>query len=86
MGRAMLIISAGALVALGILVIGVNSQRLGITQNISTDANYVQIRNKAFTASQLAMERINESGGSWHPTEISPWNEINRGRFNFTLL
>lgn len=73
MGRAMLIIAAGAIIAVGILQVGVQSQRKGIAQNSAVDAYEVQIRNKAFTAAQVSMERINESGGTWHPTIGSPW-------------
>ncbi|MEX0845420.1 MAG: hypothetical protein WD022_09055 [Balneolaceae bacterium] len=75
MGRAMLIISAGAIIALGIIQVGIQTQRSGIAQNSATSANEVQIRNKAFTSAQLAMERINESAGSWQPTQNSPWIE-----------
>lgn len=75
MGRAMLIISAGAVIALGILQLGIQNQRAGITENSAISAYDVEIRNKAFTAAQLTMERINESAGSWHPTESSPWVE-----------
>lgn len=76
MGRAMLIISAGAVIALGIIQLGIQSQRKGITENVIIAANDVQIRNKAYTAAQLAMERINESTGTWHPKEDSPWVEV----------
>lgn len=75
MGRAMLIISAGAVIALGILQLGIQGQRTGIVQNSASSAYEVQIRNKAFTAAQLAMERINESSGDWYPKENSPWVE-----------
>lgn len=73
MGRAMLITSAGAVILLGILQLGIQNQRSGIAQNAAIDAYEVQIRNKAFTAAQLTMERINESSGSWHPTANNPW-------------
>ncbi len=76
MGRAMLIISIGAILALGIMQVGVQNQHKGIAKNSAKNANEVQIRNKAFTAAQLAMERINETEGSWHPTETNPWLEI----------
>jgi hypothetical protein len=71
----MLIISIGAVMALGILQLGIQGQRTGIVQNSASSAYEVQVRNKAFTAAQLAMERINESGGTWHPEENSPWIE-----------
>ena len=61
--------------ALGILQLGIQGQRTGIVQNSASSAYEVQIRNKAFTAAQLAMERINESGGTWHPEKNSPWVE-----------
>ncbi|SMO82082.1 hypothetical protein [Gracilimonas mengyeensis] len=75
MGRAMLILSAGAIITLGIMQVGVQSQRKAIVQNSVTSANEVQIRNKAYTAAQLAMERINESSGTWRPTAANPWVE-----------
>lgn len=71
----MLIIAAGAIIAVGILQLGVQSKRTGIAQNSAIDAYEVQIRNKAFTAAQVSMERINESGGTWHPTSTSPWTQ-----------
>ncbi|MDZ7807186.1 MAG: hypothetical protein U5K71_08720 [Gracilimonas sp.] len=73
MGRAMLIIAAGAIIAVGILQLGVQGKRAGIAHNSSVDAYEVQIRNKAFTAAQISMERINESAGTWHPNSTSPW-------------
>lgn len=73
MGRAMLIIAAGAIIAVGILQLGVQGKRASIAQNSAVDAYEVEIRNKAFTAAQVTMERINESGGTWHPTANSPW-------------
>ncbi|MAO64508.1 MAG: hypothetical protein CL666_05875 [Balneola sp.] len=75
MGRAMLIISAGAVITLGIIQVGIQGQRAGITENNAVSAYEVEIRNKAFTASQITMERINESGGSWKPTKANPWKE-----------
>lgn len=75
MGRAMLIISAGAIITLGIIQVGIQGQRSGITENNAVSAYEVEIRNTAFTAAQITMERINESGGSWKPTETSPWIE-----------
>ena len=73
MGRAMLIIAAGAIIAVGILQLGVQSKRTAIAQNSAVDAYEVEVRNKAFTAAQLTMERINASGGTWHPTANNPW-------------
>ena len=75
MGRAMLIISAGAVITLGIIQVGIQGQRAGITENNAVSAYEVEIRNKAFTAAQITMERINESGGSWKPTKANPWKE-----------
>jgi hypothetical protein len=73
MGRAMLIIAAGAIIAVGILQLGVQGKRTSIATNTAVDAYEVEIRNKAFTAAQVTMERINESGGTWRPTFNSPW-------------
>lgn len=75
MGRAMLIIAAGAIIAVGILQVGVQSKRTAIAQNSAVDAYEVEIRNKAFTAAQLTMERINASGGTWHPKANNPWEQ-----------
>ncbi|WP_245550345.1 hypothetical protein [Gracilimonas tropica] len=71
----MLIISAGAVIVIGIIQVGIQGQREGITANNAVSAYETEIRNKAFTAAQITMERINESGGSWHPTKSSPWIE-----------
>jgi|SRR5690554_319484 len=79
MGRAMLIFSAGAVIVLGIIQVGIQSQRSAISQNSIVTANNVEIRNKAYTAVQLAMERINTSNGSWHPQKNSPWIEAIAG-------
>lgn len=75
MGRAMLIIAAGAIIAVGILQLGVQSKRTAIAQNSAVDAYEVEVRNKAFTAAQLTMERINASGGTWHPKANNPWEQ-----------
>lgn len=75
MGRAMLIISAGAVITLGIIQVGIKGQRMGIMENNAISAYEVQVRNKAYTAAQITMERINESGGTWKPTKASPWVE-----------
>lgn len=69
----MLIISTGAVIVLGILQLGIQNQRSGITESTAVSAYDVEIRNKAFTAAQITMERINESAGTWHPTKNSPW-------------
>jgi hypothetical protein len=75
MGRAMLLISAGAVIVIGIIQVGIQSQRGGITQNNANSAYEAEIRNKAYTAAQITMERINESSGDWHPTKNDPWIE-----------
>lgn len=71
----MLILSTGAIIILGIMQVGIHSQRSAIVQKSATSAYEVQARNKAYTAAQLAMERINESAGTWYPKKDSPWIE-----------
>ncbi|MFP8488584.1 hypothetical protein ACKGJO_05730 [Gracilimonas sp. Q87] len=77
MGRAMLIIAAGAIIAVGILQLGVQGKRSSIAKNAAVNAYDVEMRNKAFTAAQVTMEVINEYGNeseafinSKLPTEI----------------
>ncbi|MTI89163.1 MAG: hypothetical protein FH748_14495 [Balneolaceae bacterium] len=84
MGRATIIIATGAILVLGILQMGMNTTRKSIAEGSASYANNVQVRNTAFTASQIAMERINESAGTWHPTEGSPWYEEIEG-YNISL-
>ncbi|WP_421774900.1 hypothetical protein [Gracilimonas sp.] len=73
MGRAMIILACGAIFTMGIMQMGMQDRKVQITKVSSSYANDIQARNKAFTAVQIAMDRINESNGSWHPEENSPW-------------
>lgn len=84
MGRAIIITTMGAILALGVMQIGMNNTRRAISEGSARYANEIQIRNTAFTASQIAMERINETGGDWHPQEGSPWEEDIEG-YNISL-
>ncbi len=68
----MLIIASGATIIFGMIQLGLMGQKKLITENSSEYAKIVQAKNAAFTAIQLAMEKINEDD-SWHPTQGSPW-------------
>lgn len=73
MGRAMIILACGAIFTMGIMQIGMQDRKIEITKVSSSYANEIQARNKAYTAVQLAMDRINETNGSWHPEKNTPW-------------
>ncbi|WP_340104488.1 hypothetical protein [Rhodohalobacter sp. 8-1] len=60
MGRAMIIITSGVLVALGIFNISTSQQGLSLTQKTVNNADYIMAKNTAHTAIQMAMQHINE--------------------------
>lgn len=60
MGRAMIIITSGVLVALGIFNISTSQQGLSLTQNTVNNADFIMAKNTAHTAIQMAMQHINE--------------------------
>lgn len=60
MGRAMIIITSGVLVALGIFNISTSQQGLSLTQSTVSNADYIMAKNTAHTAIQMAMQHINE--------------------------
>jgi hypothetical protein len=60
MGRAMIIITSGALLALGIFNISTSQQGLALTEKTADNANYIMAKNTAHTAIQMAMQHINE--------------------------
>ena len=62
MGRAMLIICAGMLVALGIVSMGTSGQGKMLTEKTVEYAQKTQALNAAHTAIQIVMEEINEKG------------------------
>ncbi len=74
MGRAMLIICAGVLVAMGFVTISTsNTGKMLVQQNVNY-AEYTMAKNAAHTAIQIAMQEINqdEDWPNQHP-EGSPW-------------
>lgn len=60
MGRAMIIITSGVLVALGVFNISTSRQGLSLTEKTVSNADYVMAKNTAHTAIQMAMQHINE--------------------------
>ncbi|NIT61997.1 MAG: hypothetical protein GWN00_39120, partial [Aliifodinibius sp.] len=74
MGRAMLIICAGMLAALGIVAMGTSSQGKLLTEKSVEYAQKTKALNSAHTAIQIAMQKINEDE-NWannHP-KSNPW-------------
>lgn len=77
MGRAMLIICAGVLVSMGFVSMGTTSQGKRIIENNAGYAEFVQAKNRAHTAIQMAFQEINQDPGwaddhginnKWTPT------------------
>lgn len=77
MGRAMLIICAGVLVSLGFVSMGTSGQGKRIIQNNAGYAEFVQAKNRAHTAIQMAFQEMNQdpawadnhdSTHKWTPT------------------
>ena len=60
MGRAMIIITSGVLVALGIFNISTSQQGLALTEKTVNNADFIMAKNTAHTAIQMAMQHINE--------------------------
>ena len=76
MGRGMVILSVGAIMVLGIIRLGMYSQRERVQRLTSEYAKEIQSKNTAHSAIQLAMEKINQDP-SWSPSVNNPWeNEI----------
>lgn len=74
MGRAMLIICAGILVALGFVAISTSNTGKSLTRSNVDYAEYTMAKNAAHTAIQIAMQKINQNN-DWpneHP-KSSPW-------------
>lgn len=78
MGRAMLILAAGATIIFGMVQLGLLGQKKQLSQNTSEYASEYHAKNVAYTTIQLAMERLNEDG-SWEPTEGNPWTSTAEG-------
>lgn len=60
MGRAMLIICSGVLIAMGFMSIASINQGKMLTQKTATYADYTMAKNAAHTAIQMAMQEINK--------------------------
>jgi len=74
MGRAMLIICAGVLISLGITGAGTKEQGQRITENNVGYAEFVQAKNRAHTAIQMAFQEMNKDP-NWAEDhdESNPW-------------
>lgn len=77
MGRAMLIICAGVLISMGVIGAGTKEQGQRLTAGNAGYAEFVQAKNRAHTAVQMAFQEMNQdpdwaddhhSGNKWHPT------------------
>lgn len=91
MGRAMIIITSGVLLALGIFNISTSEQGLSLTRNTVNNADYIMAKNTAHTAIQMAMQHINEDD-EWAERHdknnakfTGPWETVIDGR-NVTLF
>lgn len=78
MGRAMLILAAGATIVFGMVQLGLLGQKEQLYQNTGEYASEYHAKNVAYTTIQLAMERLNEDD-SWEPTEGDPWTSTTEG-------
>lgn len=74
MGRAMLIICAGVLISLGFVGAGTKEQGQRITENNVGYAEFVQAKNRAHTAIQMAFQEMNKDP-NWaeNHDESNPW-------------
>lgn len=71
MGRAMLIIATGAVIIFGIVQLGLFGQKSALAEDSANYASDNHAKNVAFTAIQLAMEKINKDA-SWQPNKANP--------------
>ena len=77
MGRAMIIICSGLIIALGYTILGTNNQAQRLTNSNVGYANQMQAQNAAQIAVQVGIENINEDPG-WvdaHASESNAWND-----------
>lgn len=74
MGRAMLIMCAGALIALGYFSISTSKQGKMLTEKTVNYADFVMAKNAAHTAIQMSMQNINKDD-TWADThnQNNPW-------------
>ena len=78
MGRAMLILAAGATIVFGMVQLGLLGQKEQLYENTGEYASEYHAKNVAYTTIQLAMERLNEDG-SWEPSKGNPWTSSAEG-------
>lgn len=78
MGRAMLILAAGAIIVFGMVQLGLLGQKEILYKESADYATDYQAKNTAFTAIQLAMEKINQDD-TWNPTQGNKWNPTIEG-------
>lgn len=81
MGRAMLIICAGALLAMGFMNISTSRQGKMLSENTVNYADYIMAKNTAQSAIQMAMQHIN-ADEEWadNHDQLTPWNSVINGR------
>jgi hypothetical protein len=74
MGRAMLIICAGVLISVGFVSVSTSEQGKRIIRNNSGYAEFVQAKNRAHTAIQMAFQQMNkDSDWAQNHDESNPW-------------
>jgi len=74
MGRAMLIICAGVLISLGFVSMGTSEQGKRIIRNNAGYAKFVQAKNRAHTAIQMAFQEMNkDSDWAMAHDKTNPW-------------
>jgi len=81
MGRAMIIICSGLIVALGYTIIGTNNQAQRLTNSNVGYANQMQAQNAAQIAVQVGIEKINKDP-NWvdsHNSDSSAWADTING-------
>jgi len=81
MGRAMIIICSGLIIALGYTILGTNNQAQRLTSTNVGYANQMQAQNAAQIAIQVGIENINEDP-AWvdaHDTVSNAWNDTING-------
>jgi len=81
MGRAMIIICSGLIVALGYTIIGTNNQAQRLTNSNVGYANQMQAQNAAQIAVQVGIEKINKNP-NWvdsHNSDSSAWADTING-------
>ena len=81
MGRAMIIICSGLIIALGYTTLGTNNQAQRLTNSNVGYANQMQAQNAAQIAIQVGIENINEDP-AWvdaHDTVSNAWSDVING-------